>query len=289
MKKRWLSLFFLLFMLLFLPGCQAKKAAAPPGSSVQQAETQPLSVHFLDVGQGDCMFIQQGVQTMLIDAGNAKDGAAIVAFLQDQGVTRLTYLIATHPHADHIGGMAEVIQAFPVDTLLMPKVMHTSKMFERLLDAIDEKGQTITAAKAGMSFPLGNSQFTLLSPRKDSYQKLNHYSVVFQLRHGENTFLFTGDAEVVNEEEWLSQSNLHSTVLKVGHHGSSTSSSAAFLDQVRPAYAVISVGAKNPYGHPAEEVKERLLARNIQLYRTDQNGRITMVSDGKNITIETEK
>lgn len=219
---------------------------------------------------------------MLVDAGEESNGLEVVEYLRSQGVTRLEYLIGTHPHADHIGGLSAVLNAFPVDTILLPKTEHTSYTYETLLNAIAKQGKQITAPKALDTYYLGQAQFQILSSGADAGDNLNNASIVFRLSFGANSFLFTGDAE--NEmEAALCQMDciLKSDVLKVGHHGSDTSSTEAFLDAVSPQMAVIPVGNGNDYGHPAQAVLARLAAREAMVFRTDLDGTVVITGDGK--------
>jgi competence protein ComEC len=246
-----------------------------------------LEVHFLDVGQADCILVQQGADAMLIDAGNNADGPDVVTYLHDHGVNRLDTVIGTHPHEDHIGGLDLVLLSFPVDTLIMPKVAHTTKTFEDVLDAIKAKGLRVTAPVTGQRFRVGDAQCTVLAPRSAHYDDLNDYSVVVRVTFGDTAFLFAGDAEAESENEMLQGGlPLSADVLKVGHHGSATSSTAAFLKAVSPSAAVISVGGDNDYGHPAPATLGRLEDVGARVYRADLTGTIVVHSDGRTVRVE---
>lgn len=247
-----------------------------------------MRVHFIDVGQGDCSFIELGNgQTMLIDAGNPEDGDDIVEYIKDLQYGDIDYIVATHPHDDHIGGMAEVLKTFPVEKLYMPNAVHTSYSFENLLNVIEEKDIDLNVAKSGTSIlNSGPIDIDILSPVQDEYSDANNYSAVVRITYGESSFLFTGDAEKIVESEILN-SEIDIDVLKVGHHGSNSSSSEAFIEATTPQIAVISCGQDNMYGHPDYEVLSILDENNIKVYRTDEAGTIMVTADQKdNITVD---
>ncbi|TAH74979.1 MAG: MBL fold metallo-hydrolase [Anaerolineaceae bacterium] len=244
-----------------------------------------VKVHIIDVGQGDSILIQSDDHYMLIDAGERHKGELVINYLKSLGVKKLDYIIGTHPHSDHIGGLADVILSFDVDKIIMPNVVHTTKTFEDLLDAISDKSLKITKPIIGNEFSLGTASFVIISPNETDYDNLNNYSVGIKLTHGDNTFIFIGDAEVHSENEMLRNGiDLDADVLKLGHHGSTTSSSDSFLDAVTPDISIISAGEGNKYGHPHVETLQKHLDRDIKLFRTDKQGTIILDSDGKTIT-----
>lgn len=257
--------------------------------SIDNASTSTTSlskVHFIDVGQGDSILIEADNHYMLIDAGENNQGTTVVNYLKEQGVKKLDYVIGTHPHSDHIGGLDTVIHSFDVGKVILPDVIHTTKTFEDVLDAIAENGLKITKAVVGNTYSLGASSFTIVAPNASDYDDLNDYSVSIKFINGENSFLFTGDAEKISEAQMLSNDiDLSADVLKLGHHGSSSSSHDKFLDEVKPDYAVICVGVDNSYGHPHKETLQKLKNRNIKVFRTDIQNTIIFTSNGKNITI----
>lgn len=309
-KNRWRSLLclILIFLLaLFLAGCgsytdteeqpvaQPKAVGTAPGSQGAEQEGQPaavpagLVVHFLDVGQGDAILLQlPNGQAMLVDAGPDEAGPAVVSYLQKQGVERIDYLVATHPHADHIGGMDEVIRAFEIGKVYMPRVTANTASFERLLLTLKAKGLKITPAKAGVTVLAEDGlKVSFLAPCGSRYEELNDWSAVVKASYGKTSFLLTGDAEAESEREMLSSgADLRADVLKIGHHGSSSSTSWAFLKAVSPKYAVISVGAGNDYGHPHRETLEKLAAAGVKVYRTDRDRTVVFVSDGESLSIK---
>ena len=291
-SKLHAKIFFLLLTILFLlSGCAREEAKQPVlsgAASSDQTASLPniigdLKISYLDVGQGDCSFIQlPNGETVLIDAGNQKNGVDIIQYIKSTGTDMLDYVIATHPHAGHIGGMAEVISAFAVKNIYMPKKEHTSKTFENLLATIEAKGLTIRAAKAGKTvFDYGNLKAEFLAPSRE-YSNLNNYSAVLLLTYNDRRFLFIGDAEAESEAEILSNtSDISADVL----NGSDTSSSGRFLEAVKPSYTIISVGASNQYGHPDSATLELLQSIKAEIWRTDEQGTIVVVCDGKNITL----
>lgn len=282
----------IILILFLLAGCSLtiETQAGPPIS-----EESFLKVHFIDVGQGDATLIQQinqdNTYNMLIDAGNNGDGGYLVEYLKDQGVKTLDYIIGTHPHSDHIGGLDDVIKGFQVGAIIMPKVMANTRTFEEVMEAVSDKGLSITSPVPGTSYPLGEAEFTILAPNSDDYASLNDYSIANRIVFGSNSFIFTGDAEALSEEEILNNFNkrdLASDVFKLAHHGSSTSNTEDFLEAINPSYGIISCGQDNSYGHPHREIMAQLKARNILVFRTDLHGTIVINSDGKDISIETE-
>lgn len=273
--------FLLLSLVLVTGGCSSQD---PPTSSQNFSENS-MEVHFLDVGQGDSALIRSGEHTMLIDAGENDQGDVVVSYLKDLGIKRLDYVIGTHPHSDHIGGLDTVIRAFDVGTVILPPKEHTTKTFEDVLDAIEEKGLSITKPVVGTKYSLGNASFCIIAPNGDYGDDLNNWSVGLRITNGDCSFLFTGDAESQAEANMAANGiSLKSDVLKLGHHGSSTSSSPLFLDLVDSDYAVITCGIGNSYGHPHKETLEKLEERGIQIFRTDQQGTIIAYSDGSEIT-----
>jgi len=254
--------------------------------AVANAETADLKIHFLDVGQADCILIQEpSGKTMLIDAGNNEDATMVTNCIRNLGITKIDVLIGTHPHEDHIGGMDAVINEFDIGTIILPDVTTTTLTFQDVLTAIETKGYAITRPVSGATGTLGSVSYQILAPNSTYYSDLNNYSVCLRMVYGNTSFLFMGDADTLVENEILNKGyDVSSTVLKVAHHGSDTSTSVNFLNAVAPKYAVISVGVGNIYGHPAATTLSNLLAKGVTIFRTDQLGTIIATSNGTGVT-----
>ena len=246
-----------------------------------------LRVSFIDVGQGDSEFIElPNGETMLIDAGTNETGKNVVDYIKSLGYTSINYVVGTHPHEDHIGGLDDVIKTFDIGSIYMPKVTADTKTFEDVLDAAESKNLMINTAKSGVSIMnTEDLSVKFLAPTLDSYENTNDYSAVVKVVYGDTSYLFTGDAEEFSEN--LITDDVNADVLKVGHHGSSTSTSTEFLKKVSPSSAVISCGKDNSYGHPHSETLQKLADMGTAVYRTDELGTIVSVSDGKTITFDT--
>lgn len=258
-----------------------------------KAPDDPLTVHFIDVGQGDCILIKYESTNILIDSGEKGNGDAVTNYLDYQGIETLDYVIATHPHSDHIGSMPEVFEEFKVNNVLIPRLTHnnvaSTKTYESFLSCISASGAKASYAAVGEGYVSGEMSFEILAPLTQ-YEELNNMSVVIRLDFGETSFLFTGDAQNESENAMLkSGANLDVDVLKSGHHGSRYSSSTQFLQAVSPELTVISCGESNSYGHPHEETLKRLENLSSEVLRTDLAGTIVLGSDGKALSITCEK
>lgn len=291
--KKFLSLLVTILLLFSLSACSISTS----GSGTQQGGTttppseqaEPsggiLKIHYIDVGQGDSILLQQGGHNMLIDTGTNDSTDSLISYLSKQNIGKIDYLVLTHPHEDHIGGADKVIEKFNVGTIIMPKITQTTKTYKDVVAAMNTKKLKAEAPVPGSAFKLGDANCEILGPINSNKEDLNTYSIVMKVTFGSNSFMFTGDAQTSNEKDMIKKGyNLKADVLKVGHHGSRTSSSEAFLEAVNPKYAVISCGKGNDYGHPHKEIMDRLQKLGIKVYRTDESGTIICTSDGKNIS-----
>ena len=246
-----------------------------------------FSVSFIDVGQADSVLIRNGNYNMLIDAGNNEDGEKLVNYFKSLGIEEFTYVFATHPHEDHIGGMDDIINNFKIDNYYMSNKLSTTKTFMDVLDALDGCNLKYTVPNKGDTLKLGDANIKVIYPGDDK-SNINDSSIVLKITYGKNSFLLTGDA-TSNVERKIYNEDIKSDVLKVAHHGSSYSSTDVFLDKVKPYYAVISVGKNNIYNHPSNKTLEKLNKRNIKVYRTDLDGTIVFISDGDNLSVKALK
>lgn len=292
----------MILLALSLTGCSSPVTTLPEGSSlleiseetideedVVEAYTEThgdLTVTYIDVGQGDSIHIHtpEG-QDILIDAGEKKYGADVVNHLKSVGVEELDAVIVTHPHSDHIGGIPVVMDSFPVKKFYAPKVTHTTKTFENMVLSVKEQGLQLTEAKIGVALDLVGIKASFIGPVGSDYKNLNDWSASLKVVYGDTSFVFTGDAEKAAENDMVATGQeLSATVLKLGHHGSDTSSTDAFLDAVNPKYAIAMVGEGNKYNHPNDSTLQKMEDRGVKLYRTDLNGTIVAKSDGQTVT-----
>lgn len=245
-----------------------------------------LMISYIDVGQGDAAYIKVNGNDILIDAGPRSNSKELLEQLKAKNIDDFELVIATHPHEDHIGGMVDVFKEYEVKAFYSPKITHTTKTYENLVKAVKDEGLKTKELKSGMVIDLGEgAKFEVFTPQKSEYEELNDYSPIMKLSFGDTSYLFTGDAEKLAEEEALAKykTSLDSDVIKFGHHGSSSSSSDAFIEAVSPKYGIISCAKDNKYGHPHRETLDIIKKYNIKTFRTDRDGEIILTSDGKSI------
>lgn len=296
MKKLLKNIFFVVGTITLclaaccLAGCNI---AAQEQNSTTTANTEHTAgefvSHFLDVGQGDSEFLElPDGKTMLIDTGEYDQAQTVSDYIASLGYKKIDYLVATHPHSDHMGAMADIIKSFDIGEVYAPKVSHNTKTYENFLDAVASKGLQINTAVRGITiYDTDNLKIEVLSPYENTdYDDLNDWSVVLRVTFGSNIFLYTGDAStsVIQKAEAGKID-----VLKVGHHGSKTSTNNKLIEALSPKWAVIEVGANNDYGHPHSKALKALQKYGVTIYRTDQNGTCTAISDGTNIMWKTSK
>lgn len=279
MKHKLFALLLALSMLLSGCALERPQQALPSGGG--------LTVHFIDVGQADCALLECGGEYMLIDGGNREDGQLVISYLEQQGVETLSAVVCTHAHEDHVGGLPSVLAVYPTAAVYAPTRTYSSNVFDDFLYYTDQQRLEVTIPAPGDAFALGGAEVTVLGPVK-SYAETNDTSIVLRVDYGSNSFLFTGDMEVAAENDmldyWGSRMDWEVDVLKVGHHGSNTSTGYRFLYEVNPDYGVISVEKGNSYGHPHDEPLSRLKDAGVVLLRTDKLGTILAHADGKEIT-----
>ena len=282
--KRWFSALAAVLLLgAVLVGCGLAGAGRESDREVS------FQVHYIDVGQADAALVLCGDAAMLIDGGNRDDSSLIYTYLKEQGIAHLDYVVATHAHEDHVGGLSGALNYATVDTALCSVEDYNSKVFDAFVDQLAKRGKQITVPRAGETFELGDAQVQVLGPVRESDDP-NNMSLVLRVVYGETSFLFTGDAEREEEQDILDAGyELDSTVLKVGHHGSENSTTYPFLRAVMPDHGVISVGEGNTYGHPTNAALSRLRDAGVQVLRTDHSGTIICSSDGQTVSFRTEK
>lgn len=277
--KKYIGILTAVLLCLLSGGCTQSEEEG-------SRETGKLSVHYMDVGQGDAALIQCGEHSMLIDAGNNDKGTAVRSYLNSQNVKKLDLVIGTHGDADHIGGLDVVIYNFECETIIMPDRKRDTKTYRDVIDTMKNKNYKLTYPQVGRTYSLGEAKVEIIAPCGGDYgSNENDYSVGVLVTYGESTFLFTGDAEEDAEADILKNGiDIDCDVFKASHHGSSNANSSAFLDAALPEYVVISCGEGNDYGHPHAEALTEFRSRGIKVLRTDEQGMVVAVSDGKNIT-----
>ncbi len=270
-----------------VPSVNPADPAAKPTKPQVPADSK-FEVHFIDVGQADSALILCDGKAMLIDGGNAPDSNIIYTYLEKHNVNYLDYIVCSHAHEDHVGGLSGALNYAKVGVAFAPVTEYNSRAFKNFVSNLDKQGISITVPKTNDTFMLGSAKCTVLSCKpKTGSVSTNNTSIVIRIEYGETSFLFTGDAEREVEKELVDRgAPLKSAVLKVGHHGSDTSSTYPFINAVMPEYAVISCGKGNSYGHPKDSVLSRFRDADTKLFRTDLQGDIICVSDGKKVTMK---
>ena len=283
MKK--FLLFFLAFVMLI---CLVLVLQLPTDSTVPTtAEEDYLAVHFIDVGQADCILLSCGGEYMLIDGGNMADGYTVRSYLENAGVEKLDLMVATHPHEDHIGGLPTVLTYFETETIWTTEITYSNSTVRRFLDAADAQDAPVVQPELGSTFLLGSAIVTVLGPVRTDYEDVNDLSLVLMVEFEDTRFLFTGDMETLAEghmlDYWGEEFNWKADVLKVGHHGSYSSTGYRLLREVAPAWAVIPCGYQNEYGHPHDSTLSRLRDAEVITFRMDLLGTVVAISDGQRI------
>ena len=306
MKKRCMASLLALVMMCILGACgtdnagarmhqsESKKTADSTSAQTDASEEKAvddsvaagdMTVHFLDVGQGLSILVQSEGQTMIYDGGDRSTSSFVVSYLKEQNVSKIDYLISSHYDSDHMAGLIGCLNAFEVDHVISSDYVHDSKLYTSFVNAVDEKGLEMEHPTVGTTFSLGSGSFQILAPAEIDPNGSNNNSVAIKLTNGSNSFIFTGDAEVSSEAAMCNSGiDLDCDVLVPGHHGSATATSWDFLQKTVPEYAVISCGQNNQYGHPDKDTMDKLESMDIQVYRTDKQGTITVTSDGTNLT-----
>ncbi len=258
-------------------------------ADMQPASISDFEIHYIDVGQADSALVICEGEAMLIDGGNVADSSLLVSYLEELGISHLDYMICTHAHEDHVGGLSGPLNTCTVDFVMAPVTEYDSKAFGSFKKYTEAQGLEIYVPSADESFSLGSSTVDILAPRKE-YDDANNTSIVLKVTYENTSFLFTGDAERESEQDMIDAGcDLSANVLKVGHHGSDSSTSYVFLREVLPEYGIISVGEGNSYGHPTEDTLSRLRDADVKVYRTDMQGTVVCISDGTHIAFRVEK
>lgn len=284
--KKIISLVITLVLLFLLVSCSVTINEDNPESGQEEiTQDGKLTISFIDVGQGDSILIKTPRNKyIMVDSGSTNEKDKFFGYIDSEKIESFYAVVATHPHEDHIGNLDNIIEDYNIEAVYMPKVSTNTKAFENLLNSVKEKGLKIKSIKSGIEFNLDSVKFEFLAPNSDEYEDMNNYSGVLKVSYGERAFLLMGDAEKLSEEEILkSGMDVKADIIKIGHHGSSSSSSEAFIKAVEPEYSVISVGEGNDYNHPHKETTSLLESLKIKIFRTDLNGTITFNTDGREL------
>lgn len=269
---------------LLITGCLNKNSTSS-NTIIKENIKDKLIIHYINVGQGDSELIQYKDKNMLIDSGPYSSKNTLIKYLKSAGIKKLDYVIVTHPHEDHIGNISDIIKEFEIGEFIAPKISSNSSTYSSMIKNLKSKKLKIIVAKPGYNVDLHSDlKCEILAPNNTIYDNINNYSVVNKLTYKNTSFLFTGDAENLSENEMIQKNyNLKANIIKLGHHGSNTASSNEFLKKVNPSVAIISCAKKNKYNHPSPETIKKLKKMNIKLYRTDIDGNIVLFTDGNEI------
>lgn len=287
-------LLILLLICTLISGCASSTTGQKDNIFSQTQESlvssdSTFEVHFIDVGQADSALLLCDGESMLIDGGNAADSNWIYTYLKRNGIDQLDYIVCTHPHEDHVGGLPGALSYASAKQAYSSVLQADNKPFRKFIEYLSLQGCPLNTLAPGDSFSLGSATVDVFAPARN-YKEVNNLSLVMKVTYGDTSFLFTGDAETESEKDMIADGwDLDSTVLKVGHHGGDTSSSKEFLEAVSPDYAILSVGKDNSYGHPSPDVVTRLKEAGSAIYRTDDVGTIICSSDGTSLSFTTEK
>ena len=304
--KAAVLLVLVLIFNLFITGCGKEKEPAPGPDLTASATDEPLpivtppgtlpnasylfSVYVIDVGQGHSVLVESNKEYMLIDSGEREYASTVKDFLKKHNVDKLKYAVASHPHSDHMGAMADIINSVSIETFIMPDAQNNTDAFERMLQALNDKKTQVSIPNVGDKLTLGNAEITILAPSKGQHLNLNDTSIGMRIAAKNSSFIITGDATTTSEKEMIdSKLTLDSDVMLVPHHGSESSSSRRFIEAVSPSVGIICVGADNPYGHPDPDVVQRYTDAGIPLYRTDVYGTICIGFTSGTYYISTDK
>lgn len=298
-----ISLMLLLTLLCSITACsftESETSSTQPDTAEQEAVVEDqediveepqydMTVHFLDVGQGLSILAQSDDQTLIYDGGDSDKSSFVVAYLKEQGVTDIDYLISSHYDSDHVNGLIGCLNAFDVENVICSDYVHDSDTYQSFINTAQSKGLELQHPAVGTAFTFGTGSFEILAPSEIDQNDSNGNSVAIKLTNGNNSFIFTGDAESSSESVMCASGiNLDCDVLVPGHHGSATATSWEFLEKTVPEYAVISCGVDNQYGHPDKDTMDKLQSMDIQVFRTDKQGTITVTSDGTDLTWSTD-
>lgn len=290
MKK----LLAVVLVLLTLCGCAIRPTEPTDASPTQTgaSDGEYLVVHFLDVGQADCIFLTCGGETMLIDGGDRDDGMKVTRYLQSMGVETIDLVVGTHTHADHIGGLSTVLRYIPAQTVWSGEITYSNATVRNFLGAAEAQDTPVTQPELGEVYELGAATVTVLGPVRSGYEDINDTSLVLMVQYEDTRFLFTGDMELLAEDDmldyWGEDFDWSADVLKVGHHGSYSSTGYRLLREVMPTWGVISCGYQNEYGHPHESTLSRLRDAQVSVFRIDRMGTVIAASDGQTIAFAWE-